>query len=121
MLVSYVALCLFPMLPYACFLLLRWVRFCSFCLRQVFSGLGDKKVVAGSVRQAVVIYSGGSKYFMGICLNRFDSLSIYVCVYIYILTIIPDDTIQLIKQARKYLLFTEGNIWMKKVKIPYLM
>ena len=42
-----------------------------------------------------------------------------MCVYNN--SIIPDDTIQLIKQARKSPLFTEGNIWMKKVKMPYLM
>ena len=34
--------------------------------------------------------------------------------YAQTLTTIPDDIIQLIKQARKFLLFTEINIWMKK-------
>ena len=34
--------------------------------------------------------------------------------YAQTLTIIPDDIIQRIKQAGKSLLFTEGNIWLKK-------
>ena len=34
--------------------------------------------------------------------------------YAITLTIIPNDFIQLITQARKPLLFTEGNIWIKK-------
>ena len=34
--------------------------------------------------------------------------------YAQTLTIIPDDIIQLIKQARRSLLFTKGNNWMKK-------
>ena len=34
---------------------------------------------------------------------------------------IPDDTIQLIQQARKSLLFTEENIWMKKGENALLM
>ena len=38
--------------------------------------------------------------------------------YAQTLTIIPDDIIQLIKQARKSLFFTEGNIWMKKGENP---
>ena len=38
--------------------------------------------------------------------------------YAQTLTIIPDDIIQLIKQARKSLFFTEGNIWMKKGESP---
>ena len=38
-----------------------------------------------------------------------------VIFYAQTLTI-PDDAIQLIKQARKSLLFTEENIWMKKVE-----
>ena len=41
--------------------------------------------------------------------------------YAQTLSIIPNDVIQAIKQARKSFLFTEGNIWMKKGKIPYLM
>ena len=38
--------------------------------------------------------------------------------YAQTLTIIPDDIIRLIKQARKSLLFTEGNIRMKKGENP---
>ena len=33
----------YALLPYLCFLFLRWVKFCSGCLRQVFFYLGDKK------------------------------------------------------------------------------
>ena len=36
---------------------LRWIKFRSGCFRQVFFHLGDKKVVTGRVRQAVVLYS----------------------------------------------------------------
>ena len=38
--------------------------------------------------------------------------------YAQTLSIIPNDVIQAIKQARKSLLFTEGNIWMKKGENP---
>ena len=36
--------------------------------------------------------------------------------YAQILTTIPDDIIHLYKQAKKCLLFNEGNLWMKKVE-----
>ena len=38
--------------------------------------------------------------------------------YVQTLKIIPDDIIQLIKKARKSLLFTEGNNWMRKGENP---
>ena len=34
----------------------HWIKFCSGCFRQVFFHLGDI-IVAGRVRQAVVLYS----------------------------------------------------------------
>ena len=46
------------------------------------------------------------------------SLSDNAVSYAQTLTINPDDIIQLIKQARKSLLFTEGNISMKKGENP---
>ena len=53
------------MLPCFCFLFLRWVMFCSGCFRQVLFSFGrQKKVVAGRVRQVVVLYSNDC---MGIC------------------------------------------------------
>ena len=45
------------MLLYACFPFLCWVKFCSGYFRQVYFHLGDKKVVAGHVRQVVILYS----------------------------------------------------------------
>ena len=55
------------MLPCFCFLFLRWVMFCSGCFRQVLFSFGrQKKVVAGRVRQVVVLYSNDC---MGICLG----------------------------------------------------
>ena len=54
-----------------CFLFFRWVMFCSGCFRQVFFFIWEtKKVVAGRVRQLVVLYSNNC---MGIC---FGGLSI---------------------------------------------
>ena len=44
------------LLPYVCFPFLRWVKFCSDCFRQSFFHLGDKKVVAGCVRQVLVLW-----------------------------------------------------------------
>ena len=55
----------FKMLPYVSFTFLHWVKFCSGCFRQVFFQLGGKKVVAGHVRQVVVLFSNDC---MGICL-----------------------------------------------------
>ena len=53
------------MLPCFCFLFLRWVIFCSGCFRQVLFSFGrQNKVVAGRVRQVVVLYSNDC---MGIC------------------------------------------------------
>ena len=46
------------------------------------------------------------------------SLSDIAVSYAQTPTIIPDDIIQLIKQTRKSVLFTEGNIWMKKGENP---
>ena len=54
------------MLPYVCFPL-RWIKFRSGCFRQNFFSFGrQKKVVAGRVRQVVVLYSNDC---MGICLG----------------------------------------------------
>ena len=57
-----VALCLFPVIC--------WVKVCSDCFKQVFFHFGDKKVVAGCVRQVVVLYSNNC---MGICLGRLSA------------------------------------------------
>ena len=45
------------MLPYVCFQFLRWVKFCSGCFRQAFFIWETKKVVAGCVKQVVILYS----------------------------------------------------------------
>ena len=59
------------MLSYFSFLFLFLVMFCIGCFRQVVFSFGShKKVVAGHVRQMVVLYSDNC---MGICL---DGLSI---------------------------------------------
>ena len=55
------------MLPYFCFLFLCWVLFRSGCFRQIFFIWETKKVVAGCVRQMVILYSNNC---MGICLGR---------------------------------------------------
>ena len=61
----------YALLPYVCFPFLPWVKFCSGCFRQVFYSLvRQKKVIAGHVRQVVVLYSHD---FIGISL---DGLSI---------------------------------------------
>ena len=56
--------------------------------------------------------------------TKFDIVDFYSCItdkllhnavsYAQTLTIIPDVIIQLIIQTRKFLLFTKGNIWIKK-------
>ena len=56
--------CLFVCLFFA---FLCWIKLCSCCFRQGFFHLEVKKVVAGRVRQAVVLYSND---WMGICLGR---------------------------------------------------
>ena len=47
----------YVLLLYVCFPFFRWVKFCSGCFRQVFFIWDTKKVVAGRVRQVVVLYS----------------------------------------------------------------
>ena len=59
--------CLFVCLFVFFFAFLCWIKLCSCCFRQVFFHLEVKKVVAGRVRQAVVLYSND---WMGICLGR---------------------------------------------------
>ena len=54
---------LYILLIYVCFLFLCWVKF---CFRQAFFIWETKKVVAGCVRQVVVLYSNDC---MGICLG----------------------------------------------------
>ena len=56
----------YALLPYVCCPFLGWVRVCSGCFRQVFFIWETKKVVAGRVRQVVVLYSSNC---MGICLG----------------------------------------------------
>ena len=52
------------------FAFLRWIKFCSCCFRQgFFFILVSKKVVAGRVRQVVVLYSNN---WTRICLGRFS-------------------------------------------------
>ena len=54
------------MLPYVCFPFLRWAKFCSGCFGQVFFLIWEtKKVVAGCIRQLVILCSNDC---MGICL-----------------------------------------------------
>ena len=48
------------LLPYVCFPFLRRVKLCSGCFRQAFFIWETKKVVAGCVRQVVVLYSNDS-------------------------------------------------------------
>ena len=40
-----------------CFPFLHWIKFCSGCFRQAFFHLGNKRMVAGCVRQMVISYS----------------------------------------------------------------
>ena len=56
----------YAFLHYICFTFLRWVKFCSGFFRQVFFIWETKKVVAGHVRQVVVLYSNNC---MEICLD----------------------------------------------------
>ena len=48
---------LYTLLPYICFPFLCWIKFCSGYFRLFFFHLGHKKVVAGRIRQVVVLYS----------------------------------------------------------------
>ena len=54
------------LMPCICFSFLRWVKFCRGCFRQVFFIWETKKVVAGRVKQVVVLHSNDC---MGICLG----------------------------------------------------
>ena len=54
------------MLPYVSFPFLHTVKFCSGCFRQVFFIWETKIVVAGRIRQVVVLYSNNC---MGFCLG----------------------------------------------------
>ena len=54
------------LLPFVPFPFLCWVKFWSGCFRQVFFIWETKKVVAGRVRQVVILYSDDC---MGICLG----------------------------------------------------
>ena len=57
----------YAMLPNVYFSFLWWVKFFGGCYGQVFYHLGDKKkMVAGRVRQVVVLYSSNC---IGICLG----------------------------------------------------
>ena len=61
----------YALFPYDCFPFLPWVKFCSGHFRQVFFFIWEtKKVVAGRVRQVVVLYSNDC---MGICLGRLST------------------------------------------------
>ena len=71
------------------------LKFCSGCFRQVIFHLGEEKVIAGCIRQVVVLYSNDC---MGICLGRlsigcfrqvivlprwsFDEVSLYANSYL---------------------------------------
>ena len=69
----------YALLPYVCFSFLCWVKFCSGCFRQVFFIWETKKVVAGRVRQVVVLCS---KDCMGDLLGRTQHWSSYTSVLV---------------------------------------
>ena len=87
-------LVLYTLLPYICFPFLCRIKLCSGCFRQVFFIWETIKVVAGRVRQVVVLYSNNCMriWLGGFSIGRLRQVDVYRggrfnrfdCIYIYI-------------------------------------
>ena len=86
-------LVLYTLLPYICFPFLCQIKLCSGCFRQVFFIWETIKVIAGRVRQVVVLYSNNCmRIWLGGCsIGRLRQVNVYRgghfnrfdCIYIY--------------------------------------
>ena len=82
------------MLPYVYFPFLRWVKFCSDCYRQVFFIWETKNVVAGFVRQVLVLYSNDCMeiWMGGLSIGRL--IEVVVCLGLTVYTLYIKDNIR---------------------------